>query len=76
MPRDNIRRRRAQSLARSIWLTSGAAVAGVVILIALGSRPLPTVTIPTSPPRPYAGEGKTLGASTASVTLEEYGDFQ
>jgi len=76
MPRENIRRRRAQNLVRSIWLTAGAAISGVVFLILLGSRPLPTVTLPTSLPRPYAAEGKTLGASTASVVLEEYGDFQ
>jgi len=76
MPREAIRRRRVQSLSRSIWLTTGAAVGGVLLLILLGSRPLPTVTIPTSPPRPYVAEGRTLGAANASLVLEEYGDFQ
>jgi protein-disulfide isomerase len=76
MPKATIRRRRAQSLARSLWLTTGAAVGGVLLLIALGSRPLPTVTIPTSPPRPYVAEGRTLGAAAAPLVLEEYGDFQ
>jgi protein-disulfide isomerase len=76
MPKENIRRRRARNLTRSIWLIAGTAVGSVVLLIAFGSRPLPTVNIPTSPPRPYATEGKTLGAADAPIVMEEYADFQ
>ena len=70
------RQRRTQRLIRSAWLIAGAAVVVVLLLIALGPRPLPTVIIPTPVARPYAGEGKTLGAADAPVVFEEFSDFQ
>lgn len=76
MPRVQARRRRAQNLIRSAWWVAGGAVAAAAIMIAISPRALPTVSIPTPAPRPYAGEGKTLGAADAPITLEEYSDFQ
>lgn len=76
MAHKRARQRRTQRLIRSAWLIAGAAVAVVLLLIALGPRPLPTVTIPTPLARPYAAEGKTLGAADAPVVFEEYSDFQ
>lgn len=76
MPRERTRRRRAQNMIRSAWWVAGAAVAAAAIMIAISPRALPMVSIPIPVPRPYAGEGKTLGAADAPVTLEEYSDFQ
>ncbi|MBI3359956.1 MAG: hypothetical protein HY023_02470 [Chloroflexi bacterium] len=76
MTRERIRQRRVQSLIRATGWVAGIAVAAVIVLIALGPKPLPTVTIPTEQPRPYAGQGKTLGKSDAPVVFEEYSDFQ
>lgn len=74
--KDRVRLRRIESLKRSIWITGGLAVAVAAFLIALSPRALPTVTVPTAVARPYAGEGKTLGAADAPVVIEEYSDFQ
>lgn len=77
MPKERARQRRAQSLIRSLWWAGGLAVAAAIVLIVLSPRPLPTTAvIPTSAPRPYAGEGKTLGSPDAPVVMEEYSDFQ
>jgi hypothetical protein len=76
MHRERARQRRVQGLISSIWVTAGIAVAAVVLLIAVSPRALPTVTIPDPIPRPYAGEGKTLGPADAPVLMEEFSDFQ
>ena len=70
------RQRRVESFRRSIWLTAGAALVAAAVLIAFSPRGLPTVTVPPLQPRPYAGEGKTLGPAAAPVVVEEYSDFQ
>ena len=77
MSKERAQQRRAQSLIRFIWWAGGLAVVAVVVLIVLSPRPLPKATaIPTSHPRPYPVEGKTLGSPDAPVLVEEYSDFQ
>ena len=76
MSRERARQRRTQNFIRSVWLIAGAAIIVVMLLIALSPRALPTVSVPPIQIRPYAGEGKTLGAANAPVVLEEFSDFQ
>jgi protein-disulfide isomerase len=76
MRKARVQQRRIQGFRRSIWWTAGAAALAAALLIAVSPRALPTVTIPTPVPRPYAGEGKSLGAADAPVLLEEFSDFQ
>ncbi len=76
MRKDRARQRRLENLTRSIRIAAAAAVLVVGGLIAMSPRALPTVTIPATVDRPYAGEGATLGPADAPVTVEEYSDFQ